>query len=62
MIWHAVVPLLWGTAARGADLSDAESANKMLAYNIALMGMGLVLHLTCNLHMDVTAMQKAYIP
>ena len=26
MIWHAVVPLLWGTAARGADLSDAESA------------------------------------
>jgi hypothetical protein len=26
MIWHAVVPLLWGTAARGADISDAESA------------------------------------
>ena len=27
MIWHAVVPLLlWGTAACGADISDAESA------------------------------------
>jgi hypothetical protein len=39
-------------------LSDSESANRMLSHNIWLMGIGLVAMFGCNLHFDVSGLQK----
>ena len=48
-----------GPVLLGLLLSDGDPANQMLTYNIELMGLGSVLHIICNLHMDMTAMEKA---